>query len=1531
MNSLLQCCRQLLFRLPTHLLPQSQECPLARALQPEPFSQNDVKQWPCWTFLPLGPQRDACEVLEMCLDPTSPLHNSCDHTVCYGALLQNLTAHNIERHLQCKHCAYVDEQVQKQCILRVDPQTNVQTSILASLQEVPISSFKCEHCGLMGARQQTILDNLPPVLVVHVNKPEVDACLPAEHHLRLSGTDLQRFAAVHHTGETTTNGHYTATVATQASVFHCDDSTVSEQAHLSIDAWPNAFLILYQNNAAAIFQPAPRTLRIDGDEDSGSSDDPQVLEDDSIPSQEFPLASDMRIGRTTHRCKAIVLEPCGDPHPAQQPALATTPTKSGDPHILQDASMTSPELPLASDMPIGGTTHRCKAIVLEQCGDPHPAQQPALTTTPTKSSDPHILQDASMTSPEFPLVSDVPIGGTTRKCEESSDEQEDDEDEDDREPDEHCKLEASEIHVTTSRHDDWLHRGSLLADLPWLVYMMRVQRVRKPTSATADYSELFFFDAHYPLSILYCQEIQYCRSLAIPRIVGSVCPPLEEDGGEPHARYKLMLFSRTRCPGRLGCADPMICRASLLPSDAPDNPKIAEAKARMLKSEAKPSAPSSSSKQTPNQEHALVQAPKFLPCWKACKCEIEMKAHIAITKEHLARKIAVIADTTTMKDCRGDSHPSATRRAFSLRPLILRHILAPQFDKHICQSPHGLVQLVGLILSFECGWSCYHPSEQLHLIEFAALQMKKYNDALDIDILVRKKPFREEKQGGFVNDVDSENENNNADKTRVHSEFLGGGGESDCDEQEDTEGDLTIRRQALNKKSLQECKAVLSRSNEVERANAPGRTKEADAQIKNYVLTFQSVLQKSLVPPPSDNTPRKPSLLLHNAANFQNAQAKELRTQQPNDTETNTEIDLDDLLQLQARNKAKDNEQCVNMPLDEVLRGPGHVAWKLIQGVKEDPDNNFEFNEEQIDCIALQIWPLEQAWRMQLEGKQRPCTTVHTLRKLPNDLGLPRILIIGGGGCGKTTLMQVVVVPTLQTFFSKIVLSAPSNRAARGFHPDAKTIHSIASIRPQDSMRTSTLSIKGDQMRKRMDANQTHAGAWVHDEALQTSAPLLHAAALRSTYVRQHKYNLDIARYAEPSQTMGKISFFAMCGDHLQLPPVPKSSGLLASLENTSDEHKVGASIFNQMHYLFEMHTMKRFEDATLIAILEKMRKPGGAKLSQTEWQALLNTELDAEQVERDPDAFLRDTAGWFESCYLWSIVSMASYMRAMISARKTQQILFYCQAVDFSAQIAGRRKEDLAIYDRMLAVPSVALTKRLPGWVMLHLQMRVRLTTQVLPPWAVQDSTGTVMEMDLSGRDRQRLNSSDDSHLAAELVLEELPHGVYVKLDKCNREFLPTLKCQKHAACGFCKECSACRSFEGWILVQPMSRQWSFTDPVTGFAFQVQRTQLPLMPESACPLYSLQGATCDPGLLAHFIMPKRADEDIRWLIVYVMLSRVRSLSRLRSIGLTLKIRKIIEGGPPTMLAANFERLFRKKIKDTSKAAKAARAALGWQ
>ena len=93
----------------------------------------------------------------------------------------------------------MDEKVQPQCILRVEPYVGVQTSILTSLQETPVSDFRCDNCNRMGARQQTVLQDLPPFLIVHLNKPGVAPCLSAERDVRLSGTDFHRVVAVHHT------------------------------------------------------------------------------------------------------------------------------------------------------------------------------------------------------------------------------------------------------------------------------------------------------------------------------------------------------------------------------------------------------------------------------------------------------------------------------------------------------------------------------------------------------------------------------------------------------------------------------------------------------------------------------------------------------------------------------------------------------------------------------------------------------------------------------------------------------------------------------------------------------------------------------------------------------------------------------------------------------------------------------------------------------------------------------------------------------------------------------------------------------------------------------------------------------------------------------------------------------------------------------------------------------------------------------------------------------------------------------------
>ena len=131
---------------------------------------------------------------------------------------------------------------------------------------------------------------------------------------------------------------------------------------------------------------------------------------------------------------------------------------------------------------------------------------------------------------------------------------------------------------------------------------------------------------------------------------------------------------------------------------------------------------------------------------------------------------------------------------------------------------------------------------------------------------------------------------------------------------------------------------------------------------------------------------------------------------------------------------------------------------------------------------------------------------------------------------------------------------------------------------------------------------------------------------------------------------------------------------------------------------------------------------------------------------------------------------------------------------------------------------------------------------------------------------------------------------------------------------------------------MSPIPRAWKYKGPeVAGEYMKVKRFQLPLAPANALSLYSMQGMTADPGLIAHWVIPQRLTDDIKWLIVYVMLSRARSLQELRSIGFTSKIRSIIESGAPADLVQTFDKLFGQKMARTKKLAEDASKSLGWR
>ena len=68
-------------------------------------------------------------------------------------------------------------------------------------------------------------------------------------------------------------------------------------------------------------------------------------------------------------------------------------------------------------------------------------------------------------------------------------------------------------------------------------------------------------------------------------------------------------------------------------------------------------------------------------------------------------------------------------------------------------------------------------------------------------------------------------------------------------------------------------------------------------------------------------------------------------------------LDVETWENIRTHNETVQEAECRNVPLHDLLLGPGHVAKKLID------QSPIRFNDEQIDCMALLVWDLEQAFR----------------------------------------------------------------------------------------------------------------------------------------------------------------------------------------------------------------------------------------------------------------------------------------------------------------------------------------------------------------------------------------------------------------------------------------------------------------------------------------------------------------------------------------------------------------------------------------
>jgi hypothetical protein len=136
------------------------------------------------------------------------------------------------------------------------------------------------------------------------------------------------------------------------------------------------------------------------------------------------------------------------------------------------------------------------------------------------------------------------------------------------------------------------------------------------------------------------------------------------------------------------------------------------------------------------------------------------------------------------------------------------------------------------------------------------------------------------------------------------------------------------------------------------------------------------------------------------------------------------------------------------------------VARTLVRRCQEKhstPQRPYRLNAEQLEAVALYVHALQAGFE-QREDTSQPF--LHPAKVLMTNI------LVGGGGCGKTMLLNEVIVPLLETYYGPggVLKQAPSNKAARGVH--GTTVHSSQGLTPDSSLRTHALALNAEVKRK---------------------------------------------------------------------------------------------------------------------------------------------------------------------------------------------------------------------------------------------------------------------------------------------------------------------------------------------------------------------------------------------------------------------------------------------------------------------------------
>ena len=486
---------------------------------------------------------------------------------------------------------------------------------------------------------------------------------------------------------------------------------------------------------------------------------------------------------------------------------------------------------------------------------------------------------------------------------------------------------------------------------------------------------------------------------------------------------------------------------------------------------------------------------RFRTAWKARRAQLEVEARKADAKIGIMKKLPVLCDCTTFRCQEGVK--------YSADVLLLCQVVYSGFERRHAMGAPYFYSTVACIGAY-CDCSPIFAPEQLHLSEFVAHRTRDMVLRLDLHTEARNTAVQvAQKLAAETVEDDAASVGSDQDRILVEVENVGGDGVSEGEEQEAGGEEQTMERGV----SLSTHMALNPDAVRGHLLQTSLLTTAADAvkfmlEVETAMSSKFDVCRNSF--PITSHENWQPGVSLQEALSQQNRQVELYRQQDTADDTLLSEDAVSAFPSLEASARV--------VSVEERQRGPAVVAKCLAEEAS--------LNRDQLGFVAMIAVTLQSAW-------EALPASAHGM--LPKNETMFRCLLIGGGGCGKTRIINRVLRPLFSAFFgaNAVQTQAPSNKAARQIH--GKTMHSANKLRVDSSLRTVHLRLTATT-RKSLELSTVPLGAMILDEFSQCIGQMLHADSLRKTYGRQSAYDLELHRYAEPQETWGRMPFVIIAG-----------------------------------------------------------------------------------------------------------------------------------------------------------------------------------------------------------------------------------------------------------------------------------------------------------------------------------------------------------------------------------------------------------------